>query len=80
VWSFEVSGYRVLPRWVDSRLGLPADLGLVRELRDICSRIAELVDLFAAADIVLEAALLEMMTRQTLGLGPGGYDPNTGPG
>jgi hypothetical protein len=33
---------------------LPADLALVRELRDICGRIAELIDLFAEADIVLE--------------------------
>lgn len=78
VWSFEVSGYRVLPRWLDSRVGLPAELGLVRELRDICSRIAELIDLFAAADIVLEVTLRETMTRRTLGLGAGGEDPDAG--
>ena len=53
VWDFSVSGYRVLPRWLEARVGLPADLGLVRELRDICGRIAELIDLFAEADIAL---------------------------
>jgi hypothetical protein len=37
--------------------GLPADLALLRELRDICGRIAELIDLFAEADIVLESTL-----------------------
>lgn len=24
VWSFSVSGYRVLPRWIDGRKGLPS--------------------------------------------------------
>jgi hypothetical protein len=79
VWSFEVSGYRVLPRWLDSRIDLPADLGLATELRDLCSRIAELIDLFAAADTVLEAALAEMMTRRTLGLSPQRQEENGGP-
>jgi hypothetical protein len=68
VWDFSVSGYRVLPRWLEARVGLPADLSVVRELRDICGRIAELIDLFAEADIVLEATLHETMTREALGL------------
>jgi hypothetical protein len=59
VWTFSVSGYRVLPRWLEARVGLQADFALVRELRDICGRIAELIDLFAQADIVLEATLNE---------------------
>ncbi len=69
-WSFAVSGYRVLPRWLEGRIGLPADSDLVTELRDICLRIAELIDLFAEADIVLEAALRETLARGALGLGP----------
>jgi hypothetical protein len=80
VWSFAVSGYRVLPRWIEGRAGLPAELNLVRELRDICGRIAELIDLFAEADIVLEAALHETMTREALGLDSGGQDEDGGPG
>ena len=66
VWSFAVSGYRVLPRWLDARVGLPADFGFVRELRDICGRIAELIDLFARADIVLEETLRKTLTREAL--------------
>jgi predicted helicase len=70
IWDFSVSGYRVLPRWLEARIGLPADFALVRELRDICGRIAELIDLFAKADIVLEATLQETLTREALGLEP----------
>ncbi len=72
VWSFSVSGYRVLPRWIELRIGLPADLNFVRELRDICLRIAELIDRFAAADIVLEATLRETLPREALGRDGGG--------
>ncbi len=67
-----------MPRWLEARVGLPADLALVRELRDIGGRIAELIDLFAEADIVLEATLHESLTREALGLGPGGQDANDG--
>jgi hypothetical protein len=74
VWGFAVSGYRVLPRWIESRVGLPADLDFVRELRDICLRIAELLDLFIEADDVLEATLQETLTRAALGLGGGEQD------
>jgi hypothetical protein len=70
VWEFEVSSYRVFPRWLDARIGLLADLALVTELRDICGRIAELIDLFAEADIVLDAVLQETLTREALGLAP----------
>ena len=69
VWNFSVSGYRLLSHWLEARVGLPADLALVRELRDICGRIAELIDLFAEADIVLEATLRESLTREALGFG-----------
>lgn len=76
VWSFAVSGYRVLPRWIESRVGLSADLSLARELRDICSRIAELIDLFVEADSILAATLRETLTRAALGLGGEEQDEN----
>jgi hypothetical protein len=76
VWEFSVSSYRVLPRWLDARVGLPADFGLVRELRAICGRIAELIDLFAEADTVLETTLHETLTREALGFAPAGQDAN----
>jgi hypothetical protein len=37
-------------------------------LRDICGRIAELIDLFVAADIVLDAALRNTLSREALGI------------
>jgi len=67
-----------VPRWLEARIGLPADLILVRELRDICGRIAELIDLFAQADIVLEATLKETLSREALGLAPIGQNENDG--
>jgi hypothetical protein len=78
VWNFSVSGYRLVPRWLEARVGVPADLALVRELRDICGRVAELIDLFANADIVLESTLHETLTREALGFGPGEQDANDG--
>jgi hypothetical protein len=78
VWSYSVSGYRLLPRWLESRIGLPAELSLVTDLRDISSRIAELIDLFAKADIVLEATLHKTLTREVLGLDAGEHDENGG--
>jgi hypothetical protein len=78
VWNFAVSGYRVVPRWLEARVGLRADLGLVSELRDICGRVAELIDHFARADTVLEATLRETLTREALGLVPGGQENNDG--
>jgi hypothetical protein len=65
-----VSGYRVLPRWIEGREGIQADLGFVRELRDICGRIAELIDLFAQADTVLDAALRDSLRREALHFTP----------
>jgi hypothetical protein len=73
--TFSVSGYRVLPRWLEARIGLTADLALVRELRDICGRIAELIALFAEADNVLEATL----PRKALGFDVPGQDADDGP-
>ena len=67
VWSFSVSGYRVLPRWIEGRKGLPADLGLIRELREVAARIAELIHHFDAADLVLNDTLAHTLTREELG-------------
>jgi hypothetical protein len=74
VWNFAVSGYRLVPRWLEARIGLDADLALVTELRDICGRVAELIDLFAEADNVLEATLHEPLSRDALGLVPRQHD------
>jgi len=76
VWEFSVSGYRLVPRWLEARVGLPADLGLVRELRDACARIAELINLFAEADEVLQATLNATLTREVLDIGAGGQEAN----
>jgi hypothetical protein len=78
VWSFAVSGYRVLPRWLEGRIGLSADLNLVRDLRDVATRIAELIDLFAQADTVLETTLADTLTREALGFGPLEEDADDG--
>ena len=67
VWDFAVSGYRVLPRWIDGRKGLPADLALVRDLRDVAARIVELIHRFDEADLVLTATLADTLTRAELG-------------
>ncbi len=67
VWSFSVSGYRVFPRWIDGRKGLPATLAFIRELRDVAARIAELIHWFDAADLVLDATLGDTLTRAELG-------------
>lgn len=68
VWEFEVSGYRVLARWLEARQGLPVDHALVTGMRDVVGRIAELIDLFARADQVLAQALPATLSRQALGL------------
>ena len=68
IWDFAVSGYALLPRWLNGRVALPADFALVREMRDICGRISELIDLFGEADRVLAATLEATLSRAALGL------------
>jgi len=46
---------------------LAATLKLVRELRDVAARIAELIHCFDAADLVLDATLADTLTRAELG-------------
>jgi hypothetical protein len=41
----------------------------VRDLRDVAARIAELIDLFAQADTVLDTTLSDTLTREALGFG-----------
>lgn len=67
VWGFTVSGYRVLPRWIDGRRGVPADLDLIREFRDVAARIAELIHRFDEADLVLADTLADTLSREELG-------------
>ncbi len=68
IWDFEVSGYRLLPRWLDARKGLAADHALVIQMRDVVGRIAELIDLFARADSLLAQILPATLTSGGLGL------------
>jgi predicted helicase len=67
VWDFAVSGYRVLPRWIDGRKGLPFDNAMKDALRDVAARIHELIHWFERADLVLEATLADTLTREELG-------------
>ena len=70
VWNFSVSGYRVLPRWLEARIRQPCDQAFMREFRDICGRIAELIELFGEADRVLEATLADSLSREALHFEP----------
>jgi len=70
VWDFSVSGYRVLPRWIEGRKGLPFDNAMKNELRDVAARVHELLHWFAEADLVLEATLADTLTREELGFAP----------
>ncbi len=67
VWSFSVSGYRVLPRWIDGRKGLLFTDALKTELRGVAARIHELIHWFGAADLVLEATLADTIAGSGLG-------------
>ena len=77
VWGFSVSGYRLLYRWLDAREGLSVDHALITQMRDVVGRIAELIDLFARADMLLARILPRTLTRDALGLGQN-QAPNEG--
>jgi hypothetical protein len=68
VWNYSVSGYPLLSRWIRGRAGLEVDISLAMELRDICGRIAELIDLSARADKILEKTLKNVLGRAAIGL------------
>jgi len=75
VWEFAVSGYRLLPRWLAAREGLAIGPNLIPELRDVAARIAELIDLFEAADSILEGTLADSLGRAALGFDDLEADP-----
>lgn len=82
VWRFQVSGYRLLPRWLAAREGQPVDKALIAAMRDVAGRIVELIHWFDAADLVLTRALADTLTRDELGLAPAaapvaGDEPDT---
>ncbi len=66
VWNFAVSGYRVLPRWIEARAALPADQ-VVADLKDVAQRVHELIHRFQEADLVLADTLADTLTREELG-------------
>ncbi|MEM8579597.1 MAG: type ISP restriction/modification enzyme [Pseudomonadota bacterium] len=74
LWTFEVSGYLVLRRWLEGREGQVVDLALFDTFRDICGRIAALVELYASADTVLADALDTPLTRDAIWPTGGGSD------
>lgn len=74
VWHYSVSGYELLPRWINGRVGLDVDLALATELRDICGRIAEMIDLAAKADKILSKTLKKVLGRDTIGFNSIGLD------
>ena len=69
IWDFAVSGYRLLPRWLDARKGLPVDNAILTGVRDLVGRIGELIDLFVRADTLLAKVLPATLSREVLGLG-----------
>ena len=68
LWAFEVSGYPVLRRWLEGRVGLPVDLALFDAFRDVCARLADLTGLYRQADTLLASALTATLNRGALGL------------
>ncbi|WGM38569.1 hypothetical protein AMEJIAPC_01472 [Caulobacter sp. NIBR1757] len=70
VWSFSVSGYRLLPRWLAAREGIELPDDFVPQVRDIVGRIAELIDLFVSADSILKRTLEDPLSREALGFSP----------
>jgi Type ISP C-terminal specificity domain/N-6 DNA Methylase len=70
VWHYSVNGYELLPRWIKGREGLEVDLALATELRDICGRIAEMIDLSTKADKILAKTFKKVLDRAAFGLSP----------
>ncbi len=70
VWNFEVSGYKVLYRWLAARTGEALDQPLLRAALDLAARLAELVQRCDEADILLPQAIDSPLTRTDLGLPP----------
>lgn len=64
-WAFEVSGYRVLARWLRERVGLDlrTDAELVTEVRTVVAAVVETVEL----EPLLDEAASAVITGDTLG-------------
>ncbi len=65
-WSFSVSGYPILHRWLRARNGQRVDAALQREILDVVARIEELLHLFREADPLLEQAVRMSISRKQL--------------
>lgn len=73
VYTFDVSGYRVLYNWLKARQGRP--LAAVQdEALDVAWRLNELLHWFDAADEVLQAALAAPLPRAALTVAQHGGD------
>ena len=70
LWAHEVSGYPVLRRRLQGRVGQVVDLALFDAFRDFCARIVEHIDPADQADIVLDDSLVATLNRDVLGLPP----------
>jgi hypothetical protein len=66
LWGFEVSGYPVLQRWLEGRKGQVVNLALFNAFRDVCGRLADLIDLYDRADTLLINTLDAPLTRDAL--------------
>ena len=64
--------YRVLPRWIDGRKGLPFSDALKNELRDVAARIHELIHWFAKAESCLGGHSGQNRLAHRAGLSPAG--------
>jgi len=67
-WTFSVSGYPVLYKWLKARDGEPIDRTQQRDLLDTVGRIEEIVSLCDSADAVLAEALAGTLGRDRFGL------------
>ncbi len=67
-WNLEVSGYKVLYRWLAARNGEALDAVLLRATLDLAWRVTELYHLFDLADSVLDRAVAVPLTRTDLGM------------
>ena len=65
-WSFSVSGYPILHRWLRARNGQRVDAALQREILDVVARIEELLHRFHEADPLLEQAVRMSLGRKQL--------------
>jgi len=64
IWDFEVSGYRVVSRWLNGRGGQAIDHALLTAFRDLIGRVGELISLFQKADLVLIRALESTLSKR----------------